>query len=126
MARGGSSAAPCLIRASAVYRPAGPDPTTATLSVSMSAILHLPGWPAGAEIAFPPAPPPGYAADRADLVAQAELRAFWHPAEATDVLGRSRPAVLRPAQPVLAAPGSPGCSAANAVRPTSGSQSHNN
>src|SRR5215472_17795368 len=30
---GGSSAAPCLMRASAVYRPAGPEPTTATLRV---------------------------------------------------------------------------------------------
>src|SRR6266568_1935989 len=64
--RGGSSAEPCLIRASAVYRPAGPEPMTATVRVFMNAILHLPGGPAAT---YPPALPPGYASGHAELVA---------------------------------------------------------
>src|SRR5215469_5402285 len=95
MVRGGSSAAPCLIRASAVYRPAGPDPTTATLSVSMNAILHLPGWPAGAEIAFPPAPPPGYASGHAELVAPGGPPAFLARSRAHNAVLARRPATGR-------------------------------
>src|SRR5580704_15472918 len=47
--RGGSSAADCLISASAVYRPAGPDPITATwrVCIPLDSALSAPPLVAG-------------------------------------------------------------------------------
>src|SRR5690348_2425501 len=93
---GGSSAAACLISASAVYRPAGPEPMTATSIVSI-----VPDCAPSAVVLGPcPGRPPGPPPSAALLVRQCRGTPGYRRGDLARQVLRGQPAELKDLAPV--------------------------